>query len=148
MEADSREDALQRVADVLAELGVEQHFTFPSTTGTDYRPPGHRGVPVDERPSEDEPPHLQGGSPHDNEPAPYDPPPGTSRSALLRRVRRLRLRLDRLVGGLRPLRVRLRGRRRLGLRLLGAGSGAGTSATVRFTFGSIVLGYEHPRTRS
>ena len=22
----------------------------------------------------DEPPHLEGGSPHDNEPAPYDPP--------------------------------------------------------------------------
>jgi len=75
VEADSREDALERVADALAALGVEQHFTFPSTTGTDYRPPGHRGVPVDERPSEDEPPHLQGGSPHDNEPDPYDPPP-------------------------------------------------------------------------
>jgi hypothetical protein len=74
LEADSREAALQRVADVLAELGVEQHFTFPSTTGTDYLPPGHRGVPVDERPDEDEPPHLQGGSPHENEPAPYDPP--------------------------------------------------------------------------
>jgi hypothetical protein len=75
VEADSREQALERVADALAALGVEQHFTFPSTTGTDYRPPGHRGVPVDERPSEDEPPHLQGGSPHDNEPDPYDPPP-------------------------------------------------------------------------
>jgi hypothetical protein len=75
VEADSREQALERVADALAALGVEQHFTFPSTTGTDYRPPGHRGVPVDERPSEDEPPHLQSGSPHDNEPAPYDPPP-------------------------------------------------------------------------
>jgi hypothetical protein len=75
LEADSREHALQRVADALAALGVEQHFTFPSTTGTDYRPPGHRGVPVDERPDEDEPPHLQGGSPHDNEPDPYDPPP-------------------------------------------------------------------------
>ena len=74
VEADSREEALQRVADVLAELGVEQHFTFPSTTGTDYHPPGQRGVPVDERPSEDEPPHLQGGSPHENEPDPYDPP--------------------------------------------------------------------------
>jgi hypothetical protein len=75
VEADSREEALQRVADALAALGVEQHFTFPSTTGTDYHPPGRRGVPVDERPSEDEPPHLQGGSPHENEPAPYDPPP-------------------------------------------------------------------------
>jgi len=75
VEADSREEALQRVADVLAEVGVEQHFTFPSTTGTNYHPPGQRGAPVDERPSEDEPPHLQGGSPHDNEPAPYDPPP-------------------------------------------------------------------------
>ena len=81
VEADSREEALQRVADVLAELGVDQHFTFPSTTGTHYAPPGRRGAPVDERPDEDEPlpddepPHLQGGSPHDNEPAPYDPPP-------------------------------------------------------------------------
>jgi hypothetical protein len=81
VEADSREEALQRVVDALAALGVEQHFTFPSTTGTDYLPPGRRGVPVDERPDEDdppdpdEPPHLQGGSPHDNEPAPYDEPP-------------------------------------------------------------------------
>jgi hypothetical protein len=76
VEADSREAALQRVADALAELGVEEHFTFPATTGTDYHPPGSRGVPADERPDDDdEPPHLQGGSPHDNEPAPYDPPP-------------------------------------------------------------------------
>jgi hypothetical protein len=75
VDAGTREEALQRVVDVLAEMGVEQHFTFPSTTGTDYRPPGRRGAPVDERPSEDEPPHLQGGSPHDNEPAPYDEPP-------------------------------------------------------------------------
>ena len=71
----SREEALQRVVDVLAEMGVDHHFTFPSTTGTDYLPPGERGVPADERPDEDEPPHLQGGSPHDNEPAPYDTPP-------------------------------------------------------------------------
>lgn len=75
VEADSREQALQRVADALAELGVDQHFTFPSTTGTHYQPPGRRGVPSDERPSEDEPRHLQMGSPHENEPAPYDPPP-------------------------------------------------------------------------
>ena len=75
VEAGTREDALQRVVDVLAEMGVEQHFTFPSTTGTDYRPPGRRGVPHDEQPDENEPPHLQGGSPHDNEPAPYDEPP-------------------------------------------------------------------------
>jgi nucleoside-diphosphate-sugar epimerase len=75
LEADSRDDAIQRVADALAELGVEEHFTFPSTTGTNYRAPGHRGVPVDERPAEDEPPHLEGGSPHENQPAPYDPPP-------------------------------------------------------------------------
>jgi hypothetical protein len=75
VEANSREEALQRVADALAALGVEQHFTFPSTTGTGYHPPGHRGAPVDERPDDDEPPHLQGGSPHDNEPAPYDEPP-------------------------------------------------------------------------
>jgi hypothetical protein len=77
VEAESREQALQRVVDALAALGVEQHFTFPSTTGTAYRPPGSRGVPVDERPPDDdeEPPHLQGGSPHDDEPAPYDPPP-------------------------------------------------------------------------
>jgi hypothetical protein len=75
VEADSREQALQRVADVIAEMGLDQHFTFPSTTGTDYQPPGRRGVPSDERPPEDEPPHLQLGSPHENEPAPYDPPP-------------------------------------------------------------------------
>jgi hypothetical protein len=75
VEANTREDALQRVVDALAALGVEQHFTFPSTTGTDYLPPGQRGAPVDERPDEDEPPHLQGGSPHENEPAPYDEPP-------------------------------------------------------------------------
>ena len=75
VEADSREEALQRVADVIAEMGLDQHFTFPSTTGTDYHPPGRRGVPADERPPEDEPPHLQLGSPHENEPAPYDPPP-------------------------------------------------------------------------
>jgi hypothetical protein len=74
LEADSREEALQRVADVIAEMGLDQHFTFPSNTGTDYRPPGQRGVPSDERPDEDEPPHLQMGSPHENEPAPYDPP--------------------------------------------------------------------------
>ena len=47
VEADSRDEALQRVADVIAALGVDQHFTFPSTTGTDYRPPGDRGAPVD-----------------------------------------------------------------------------------------------------
>jgi hypothetical protein len=75
VEANSREEALQRVADALAALGVEQHFTFPSTTGTDYQPPGHRGVPADERPDDAEPPHLQLGSPHEDEPAPYDPPP-------------------------------------------------------------------------
>ena len=74
VEAESREQALQRVADTLAALGVEQHFTFPSTTGTAYHAPGHRGVPADEHPDDDEPPHLRGGSPHDNEPAPYDPP--------------------------------------------------------------------------
>ena len=75
VQASSREEALQRVVDALAALGVEQHFTFPATTGTDYRPPGHRGVPSDERPDEDEPPHLQGGSPHEDIPAPYDEPP-------------------------------------------------------------------------
>jgi hypothetical protein len=75
VEAGSREDALRRVADALAALGVEQHFTFPSTTGTDYRPPGRRGVPHDEEPDEDEPPHLQRGSPHEDVPAPYDEPP-------------------------------------------------------------------------
>jgi hypothetical protein len=75
VEAGSREEALQRVADVIADMGLDQHFTFPATTGTDYRPPGQRGVPSDERPSEDEPPHLQMGSPHENEPDPYDPPP-------------------------------------------------------------------------
>ena len=49
-EAGSREEALQRVADVLAEMGVEDHFTFPSTTGTGYQParrarrPGRRAA--------------------------------------------------------------------------------------------------------
>jgi hypothetical protein len=76
IEADSREEALQRVADALAALGVDQHFTFPSTTGTDYRPPGRRGVPADENPDDaDEPPHLQLGSPQENVSAPYDEPP-------------------------------------------------------------------------
>jgi hypothetical protein len=75
VEAGSREAALERVIDALAAAGLDQHFTFPPTTGTDYVPPGRRGVPADERPTEDEPPHLQGGSPHENEPAPYDPPP-------------------------------------------------------------------------
>jgi hypothetical protein len=74
VEADSREAALERVVDALAELGVDQHFTFPSTTGTDYHPPGRRGAPADERPPEDEPPHLERGSPRESEPAPYDPP--------------------------------------------------------------------------
>jgi hypothetical protein len=74
VEADSREDALERVVDALAALGIDQHLTFPSTTGTHYRPPGRRGVASDEQPDEDEPPHLQGGSPHENEPDPYDPP--------------------------------------------------------------------------
>ena len=76
VEADSRDAALKRVVDALAALGVEQHFTFPSTTGTGYYPPGHRAPPPDDEPDDDdEPPHLQGGSPHDNEPAPYDEPP-------------------------------------------------------------------------
>ena len=76
VDADTREEALQRVADVLAEMGVEDHFTFPSTTGTRWQPPGHRAPPPDEEPDDaDEPPHLQGGSPHDNQPAPYDEPP-------------------------------------------------------------------------
>jgi hypothetical protein len=76
VEADTRDEALQRVADVLAEMGVEEHFTFPSTTGTDYHPPGHRAPPPDEEPDDaDEPPHLQGGSPHENVPEPYDEPP-------------------------------------------------------------------------
>ena len=39
VEAGSREEALQRVADALAALGVEQHFTFPSTTGKRPLPP-------------------------------------------------------------------------------------------------------------
>jgi hypothetical protein len=76
VEAGSREEALQRVADVLAEMGVDQHFTFPSTTGTDYHPPGHRAPPPDEEPDDsDEPPHLERGSPHENVPEPYDEPP-------------------------------------------------------------------------
>ena len=45
VEAGSREEALQRVVDVLAELGVDQHFTFPSTTGTDYLRPAGAACP-------------------------------------------------------------------------------------------------------
>jgi hypothetical protein len=145
VEADSREEALQRVVDVLAEMGVEQHFTFPSTTGTDYRPLGHRGVPVDERPdddppAEDEPPHLQGGSPHDNEAGTVRP---TAERRPLGRTGRLGLRLDRFVWDLRPLRVRLRGGEGDGSGCWG-GLGAGTSATVRFMSGSMCSGTRHP----
>jgi hypothetical protein len=75
VEAASREEALARVRDAIAAVGVDHLFTFPETTGTDYHPPGHRAADPDEQPTDDEPPHLQLGSPHENEPEPYDEPP-------------------------------------------------------------------------
>lgn len=75
IEADTHEDALARVRDAIAAAGLEERFTFTSTTGTDFHEPGHRGPAPEEAPDEDEPPHLQGGSPHEDQPAPYDPPP-------------------------------------------------------------------------
>jgi hypothetical protein len=75
VEAESREQALARVRDAIAAAGVDHLFTFPETTGTDYHPPGHRAPDPDEQPSGDEPPHLQLGSPRENEPAPHDEPP-------------------------------------------------------------------------
>lgn len=75
VEADSREDALVKVRDAIAAAGIEERVTFSSTTGTEFVPDGQRGAARDERPADDEPPHLQGGSPHDDVPAPYDRPP-------------------------------------------------------------------------
>ncbi len=72
--ASSREEALERVRDALAATGFEERFTFPAQTGSDYEPPGRRAAAPDERPPE-EPPHLQRGSPREDEPAPYEPPP-------------------------------------------------------------------------
>lgn len=73
LEADSHEDALAKVRDAIAATGIDERVTFPSTTGTGFvGEHGHAAAP-DERPA-DEPPHLQGGSPHD-QPAPYDEPP-------------------------------------------------------------------------
>jgi hypothetical protein len=74
VEADSREDALAKVRDAIAAIGIEERVTFSSTTGTDFVANGHRAAAPDERPDDDEPPHLQGGSPHEDVPAPYDPP--------------------------------------------------------------------------
>lgn len=48
--ARSREEALERVRDALAAAGLEERFTFPAQTGTDYDPPGRRATPPDERP--------------------------------------------------------------------------------------------------
>jgi hypothetical protein len=73
--APSRERALERVRDAIAAAGLEERFTFPAQTGTDFDPPGRRAAPPDERPDEEEPPHLERGSPREDEPAPYDPPP-------------------------------------------------------------------------
>jgi hypothetical protein len=75
VDAPDRDQAITRVADALAATGLDERFTFPSTTGTHYEAPEHRAPDPDEQPDPDEPPHLQGGSPHDDQPAPYDEPP-------------------------------------------------------------------------
>jgi len=75
VEAGSREEALAKVRDAIAALGIDERLTFPSTTGTEYTAPGRHAPPPDERPNPVEPPHLQRGSPHEDVPAPYDPPP-------------------------------------------------------------------------
>jgi hypothetical protein len=56
--APSRETAPERVRDAIAAAGLEERFTFPAQTGTDFDPLGRRAAP-----------------PHEDEPAPYDPPP-------------------------------------------------------------------------
>jgi len=73
VDAGSHEEALARVRDAIAAAGLEERFTFPAETGTQYEAPGRRS-PVDDLPTEAEPPHLERGSPRPNEPGPYDPP--------------------------------------------------------------------------
>lgn len=70
--AASHEEALARVRDAIAAAGVDDHFTFPATTGTEYRPPGDRAGAI--HPEVPEPPHLERGGAREGEPAPEDPP--------------------------------------------------------------------------
>jgi hypothetical protein len=63
LEAGSREESLQRVADTLAELGMKSALHVPLDDRDGLPLAGHRGAPVDERPDDHEPPHLQGGEP-------------------------------------------------------------------------------------
>lgn len=70
--ATSHEDALARVRDAIAAAGVDDHFTFPATTGTEYRPPGERAGSI--HPEVPEPPHLERGGAREDEPGPEDPP--------------------------------------------------------------------------
>lgn len=72
VDAASRAEALGRVRDAIAAAGADDHLTFPETTGTDFVPQGRRAAAPDEQPDPDEPPHLHGGSPHENRPEPYD----------------------------------------------------------------------------
>lgn len=73
--ADSRDDAIAAVRDAIAAAGLEEHLTFPSTTGTHFHRAGERAASPDERPDVEEPPHLERGSPREGQPAPYDEPP-------------------------------------------------------------------------
>lgn len=77
VEAESRDEAIAAVRDAIAAAGLEEHVTFPSTTGTHFHRDGERAASPNERPDVDEPPHLERGSPREDRPAPYDePPPG------------------------------------------------------------------------
>lgn len=71
--AGSHEEALGQVRDAMAAAGVDDHFTFPSTTGTEYRPPWRR-APQDQPAGEPEPPHLERGGARESRPDPQDPP--------------------------------------------------------------------------
>lgn len=73
--AGSRDDAIAAVRDAIAAAGLEEHVTFPSTTGTHFHRQGERAAAPNERPDPDEPPHLERGSPREDQPAPYDEPP-------------------------------------------------------------------------
>jgi hypothetical protein len=63
--APTREAALERVRDAIASIGGEERFTFPATTGTEHAAPGRRAPSPDDRPDE-EPPHLERGSPRED----------------------------------------------------------------------------------
>lgn len=71
--AESHEEALVLVRDAIAAAGADDHFTFPQTTGTGYRPPWRRPPEGESAPAGD-PPHLERGGAREDEPAPQDPP--------------------------------------------------------------------------